>query len=184
MSDIFCTSCSGLSWRRGETLGGFSSVSVVCWWLMTGWRHQVTPHLCGVRASLCERALVLFVQSIHGPACQSGCVLLQPRGEHGGEWRGGGCRRCGWPQCAAPTALTRPARAGARAETVCGHTQGATGALVDPATASGQDCAATPAVLWAETSPGRTRRVCRPCRPREAPRGEDERERESVSPRH
>ena len=97
---------------------------------------------------------------------------------------GCGRRRFGWPQCAAHTAKKRPKRAGARAETLRGHAQGATGAILDPPTARGEHCAATDLIIGTASQPGGTMLVCGPCMPIEADFCEDDRDRWGLSPRH
>jgi len=73
-----------------------------------------------------------------------------------------GCRGFGWPEFAAHAAKKRPKIAGARAETLCGHTQGATRAILDPPTACGEHFAPTDLMIGTEAQPGRTMLVCRP----------------------
>src|SRR5712691_3489548 len=97
---------------------------------MTGLRHHIESQVLGLRASWSELAFLIFVHRIIGTAFAIRCFVLQQVRENFGALMGCGCRRCGWPQCAAHTAKKRPKRAGTRAETLCGHAQGATGAIV------------------------------------------------------
>jgi hypothetical protein len=127
---------------------------------------------------------VIFVQIILGTACAIGCFLLQHMGENFRQLMGRGCRGFGWPQFAPHAAKKRPKIAGARAETLRGHAQGATGAIVDPPTACGQYFAATDLIIGTEAQPGRKMLVGRPCMPIEAHLGEDDMARGGLEPRH
>ena len=91
--------------------------------------------------------------------------------------RGGGF---GWPQFAPQAAKKRPQRAGARAETLRGHAQGATGTILDPSTTRGQYFATTDLIVRTEAQPGRTMFVGRPFMPIEAHLGEDNMDRGSL----
>ena len=104
--------------------------------------------------------------------------------DHFGECMGCGCRGFGRSEFAAHAAMKRPKRAGARAETLGGHAQGATGAIVDPSTARGESFAATDLMIRTESQPGGKRFVCRPCMPIEAHLSEDDMDRWGLSPRH
>ena len=104
--------------------------------------------------------------------------------DHFGECMGCGCRGFGRSKFTAHAAMKRPKRAGARAETLGGHAQGATGAIVDPSTARGEDFAATDLLLRTEAQPGGTMCVRRPCMPIEAHLSEDAMDRWGLSPRH
>src|SRR5204863_10084835 len=89
----------------------------------------------------------------------------------------------GRSECAAHAAKKRSKIAGARAETVCGHAQGATGAIVDPPTACGAHFATTDLMIRTEAQPGYTMFVCRPCMPIEAHLSEDAMDRWGLEPR-
>src|SRR5881409_475818 len=106
-------------------------------------RHQSKSAVLGLFASLSELTLVIFVPIILGTACSIGCLLLQHMVENFRQFMGRGRRGFGWPQFAPHAAKKRPKIAGARAETLRGHAQGATGTILDPSTARGQHFAAT-----------------------------------------
>ncbi len=89
-----------------------------------------------------------------------------------------------WPQCAAHAAKKRPTIAGARAETLRGHAQGATSPVLDPPTARGEHFAATDLMSGTEAQPGGKMLVCGPCMPIEADLCEDDMDRGGLSPRH
>ena len=97
---------------------------------------------------------------------------------------GRGRRRFGRPQCAAHPAKKRPEIGGARAETLRGHAQGATGAILDPSTARGEHFATTDLMIGTEAQPGGTMLVCRPCMPIEAHLCEDDVDRHSLESGH
>ena len=147
-------------------------------------RHQIQSEVLGLFASLSELTLVIFVQIILGTACAIGCFLLQHMGENFRQCMGRGRGGFGWPQFAPHTAKKRPKRAGAGAETLRGHAQGATGAILDPSTARGASFAATDLMIRTEPQPGGTMFVCRPCMPIEAHLGEDDMDRWGLEPRH
>ena len=104
--------------------------------------------------------------------------------ENFGEFMGCGCRGFGRSEFAAHAAMKRPKIAGARAETLGGHAQGATGAILDPATARGEYFAATDLIIRTESQPGGKMFVCRPFMPIEAHLCEDDMDRRGLSPRH
>ncbi len=101
-----------------------------------------------------------------------------------GEFMGCGCRGLGRSKFTAHAAMKRPKIAGARAETLGGHAQGATGAILDPSTARGEYFAATDLIIRTESQPGGKMFVCRPCMPIEAHLSEDDMDRWGLSPRH
>jgi hypothetical protein len=101
-----------------------------------------------------------------------------------GELMGGGCRGFGRSKFTAHATMKRPTRAGARAETLGGHAQGATGTILDPSTARGAYFAATDLMIRPESQPGGKMFVCRPFLPIEAHLSEDDMERWGLSPRH
>src|SRR5712691_1045778 len=113
-----------------------------------------------------------------------GCFLLQHVIENFCEFMGRSCRRFGRPEFAAHPAKERSQIAGARAETLRGHAQGARGPIVDPPTASSEHFAATDAVIGTEPQPGRTMLVRRPLTHIEPHCGEDDVARWSLSARH
>jgi hypothetical protein len=94
---------------------------------------------------------VIFVQRLLCTACPIGCFLLQHVREKFCEFVGRGRRRCRWPQFAAHAAIKRAERAGARAETLGSHAQGATGPLLDTPTARGEHLATTHLVIGTES---------------------------------
>ena len=106
--------------------------------------------MLGWLASVSELTLVICVQILLCTAYPIGCFLLQHVLEHCGELVSRGRRRFRWPQFAAHAALQRSERAGARAETVGRHAQGATGPMLDTPTARGEHCASTHLVLGTE----------------------------------
>ncbi len=116
---------------------------------------------------------MIFVQIILCTTCPIGCFLLQHMVENFCQFMGRRRGGFGWPQCAPHAAKKRPQRAGARAETLRGHAQGATGPIVDPAPPRGQYCATTALMIRTEAQPGHTMLVGRPCMPIEAHLGED-----------
>ena len=77
-----------------------------------------------------------------------------------------------------------PKIAGARAETLRGHAQGATGAILDPPTARGEHFAATDLMIGTEAQPGGKMLVCGPCMPIEADLCEDDMDCWGLQPRH
>jgi hypothetical protein len=151
---------------------------------MAGWRHHSQAEVLGLRASLANLTLLLLMQRLLGTAFLIGGFLLEHVREHVGACRGGGRRRFCGPPCAAHAAIKRSERAGARAETVGSQAPGAPGPIVDTPTACRQDFATTNLVIGTATAPGDTRLVRRPCRPIEAHLGEEEGDREGLSPRH
>ena len=91
------------------------------------------------------------MQSLRGTAfLRGGCLLAQVR-ENFGACMGWGRRRFCGPQFAAHAAIKRSERAGARAETLGSHAQGATGPILDPPTARGEHFATTNLVVGTET---------------------------------
>ena len=118
-----------------------SRVSIACL------RHQIESQVLGLRASLSDFALVIFVHVMLGTAFQIRCFLLQHVIDNFRQFVGRGRRRFRWPQCAAHAAIKRSERAGARAETLGSHAQGATGPIVDTPTARGAHFATTNLVL-------------------------------------
>jgi len=90
---------------------------------------------------------------------------------------GRGRRRFGRPQFAAHPAKKRPEIGGARAETLRGHAQGATGAILDPSTARGEHFATTDLIIGTEAQPGGKMLVCRPFMHIEAHLSEDDMDR-------
>src|SRR5437899_7498059 len=132
-------------------------------WVLIGClRHQIKSQVLGLFASLSELPLVIFVQILLGTVGSIGCLLLQHMVENFRQFMGRGRRGFGWPQFAPHAAKKRPKIAGARAETLRGHAQGATGTILDPSTARGQHFAATDLMLGTEAQPGRKMLVCRP----------------------
>ena len=97
---------------------------------------------------------------------------------------GRGRRRFGRPQFAAHPAKKRPEIGGARAETLRGHAQGATGAILDPSTARGEHFATTDLIIGTEAQPGGKMLVCRPFMPIEAHLCEDDVDRHSLESGH
>ena len=142
--------------------------------LMACLRHQITSQVLGVLASLSELTLVIFVQIILCTACPIGCLLFEHMVENFCQFVGRGCRSFGWPEFTPHAAQKRPERAGAGAETVRGHAQGATGAIVDPPTARGAHVASTDLIIGTESQPGGKMFVCRPCMHIEADLCEDD----------
>jgi hypothetical protein len=110
-------------------------------------RHQRKAEVRGLLASWSNLPLLLFLQSIRGTAFLIGGFLLEHVREHVGECMGGGRRRLCGPQFTAHAAIKRSELAGARAETVGSHAQGATGPIVDTPPAWRQDFATTHLVL-------------------------------------
>ena len=135
-------------------------------------------------ASLSERALVIFLPRMLGTVCAIGGLLLQHGGENVRAWMRRGCGGLGRPQCAPHAAIKRSESAGARAETLRGHAEGATGPIVDPPTARGAHGAATDPMSGTKPQPGRTMLVRRPRAPIEAHCGKDGVDREGLSARH
>jgi hypothetical protein len=151
---------------------------------MGGLRHDIKAPILRVLSSWPALTRRIFVQRILGTAGPIGGFLLQHRGENFCQVmgrRGGGV---GWPQCAPHAATKRPQRAGTRAETVRGPTQGPPGPIVDASTPRGQDVATPDRRIRTAAQPGRHMRVGRPWMPSEAHLGEDQRDRGSLHPRH
>ena len=101
-------------------------------------RHQIASQMLGLLTSLAELTVLILVQIRRGPAFPIGGLLLPHVIENVCKCMGCGRRRCRRPQCAAHAAMKRPERAGARAETVGGQAQGATGPIMDRSTARGR----------------------------------------------
>ena len=118
---------------------------------MAGLRHSIEAEVLGLLASLFDCALVISVQIILCTAFPIRGFFLQHVRENFRQFVGRGRRRFGWPQCAAHAAIKRAERAGARAETLGSHAQGATGPIVDPPTAGGEHCATTNLVIGTES---------------------------------
>jgi hypothetical protein len=78
------------------------------------------------------------------------------------QFMGRGRRGFGWSEFAAHAAKKCPQIAGARAETLRGHAQGATGAILDPPTARGEHFAATALIIGTKAQPGDKMLVCGP----------------------
>ena len=127
---------------------------------------------------------MIFLQIIRCPTFSIGGLLLQQVVQNCCELMGRGRRGFGWPQFAPHAAKKRPKIAGARAETLRGHAQGATGTILDPSTARGQHFAATDLILGTEPQPGRKMFVPRPLTPSAAHFGEDRVDRQGWSARH
>ncbi len=146
-SNIGCPSCSVSSSIIRDVLAFFSIVSATSG-VFIGWlRHQSTSHVLGLLAYLSELTLVILVPILLCTVCPIGCFLLQHGRDNLCELVGRGRRRFGWPQCAAHAAIKRSERAGARAETLGSHAQGATGPIVDTPTARGEHFATTHLVI-------------------------------------
>ncbi len=170
--------------RMDDLFSFFAMVSSTADVFIAWLRRQSKSQVLGLLASWSHLALVIFLQLMLCITFARGCLLLQHGRENCCELMGRSRRRCGRPACAAHPAQERPQRAGARAETLRGHAQGATGPIVDPPTARSEHCAATDAVLGTEPQPGRTRLVRRPLTHSEPHCGEDDGDRWSVSARH
>ena len=127
---------------------------------------------------------MIFVQIILCTTCPIGCFLLQHRVEHFCTCMGRGRRRLRRSQFAPHAARKCPEIAGARAETLGGHAQGATGAILDPPPARGEHFASTDLIIGTEAHPGGKMLVGRPLMPIEAHLGEDDMDRWGLSPRH
>src|SRR5215831_11017524 len=102
------------------------------------------------------------------------CLLLQHVIDNFRQFVGRGRRRFCWPQFAAHAAIKRAEIAGARAETLGSHAQGATGPILDPPTAGREDFAATNLVVRTESEPGGKMLVRWPFMHIEAHLGEDD----------
>ena len=150
-----------------------------------GWsaaRHQ-TP-LLRLRASLPELTLRILGQNILCTACPRGCFLLAAYGREllpvyglsrWGLWLAPVCSACG--EKTPPRAWTR------RAETLCGHTHGAPGPIVDSSPPRGQDVC-HPGSDAQDSGPTRPHKARgRPWMPSEGHLGEDKRDRGSLHPR-
>jgi hypothetical protein len=105
----------------------------------------------GLLTSLFDGALVISVQILLCTAFPRRGFFLQHVRENFRQFVGRGRRRLRWSQCAAQAAIQRAERAGARAETLGSHAQGATGPIVDPPTAGGEHCATTNLVIGTES---------------------------------
>ena len=127
---------------------------------------------------------MIFVQIILCTACPIGGFLLQHMVDNFCQFVGRGRGGFGWPEFAPHAAKKRPKRAGARAETLRGHAQGATSPVLDPPTARGEHVAATDLMSGTEAQPGGKMLVCGPCMPIEADLCEDDMDRGGLSPRH
>src|SRR6267142_2660281 len=99
-----------------------------------------------------------------------------------GECMGCGCRGFGRSEFTAHAAKKRSKIAGARAETLGGHAQGATGAILDPPTACGEHFATTDLIIRTEAQPGYKMFVGRPFMHIEAHLSEDDMDRWGLSP--
>ena len=151
---------------------------------MAGLRHSIEAEVLGLLASLCAFALLSAGQIILCPAFPIRGFFLQHVRENVRQCVGGGCRRFRWPQFAAHAARKRAEIAGARAETLGRHAQGATGPILDPPTARGEHFAPTKLVIGTEAEPGGNMLVRRPWMHIEAHLGTDEVDRWSLEPRH
>ena len=105
---------------------------------------------------------MIFVQIILCTTCPIGCFLLQHMVENFCQFMGRRRGGFGWPQFAPHAAKKRSQIAGARAETLGGHAQGATGAILDPPTARGEHFASTDLIIGTEAQPGGKMLVGRP----------------------
>ena len=114
-------------------------------------RHQIESQVLGLLASLSDFALLIFVHGMLCTAFQIRCFLLQHVRDNFRQFVGRGRRRFGWPQFAAHAAIKRSEIAGARAETLGSHAQGATGPILDTPTARGEHFATTNLVIGTES---------------------------------
>jgi hypothetical protein len=144
--------------------------------VIAGLRHPSTSHVLGVCASWSALTLVRFGHRLLGPACPLGCFGFAQMGEHWRPCLGRGRGGLGWASWAAHAATKCPPRAGARAETLRGQAQGATGAMVAPPPARGAPCAAPELRIGTPAQPGGQRLVWGPLMPMEADRCEDARD--------
>jgi hypothetical protein len=147
-------------------------------------RHQITSRVFGLLASWSELTLVIFVQILLCTACPIGDFLLQHMVENFRQFMGRCRGGVGWSQCAPHAAMKRSEIAGTRAETLCGHAQGTTGAILDPPTARGQHFTATDLMIGTEAQPRHKMFVGRPLMPIEAHLCEDDMDRRGLEPRH
>lgn len=90
------------------------------------------------------------MQRLLGTAFPRRGFFLQHVIENCRQFVGRGRRRFRWPQFAAHAAIKRAESAGARAETLGRHAQGATGPILDPPTARGEHFATTNLVIGTE----------------------------------
>ena len=183
-STIACRSCSDVSCFLAHRGWYCSIVAGRSWRGLVGLRHHIQSQVLALLASLSELTLRIFVPIILGTTCPIGCVLLQHRVENFCQCMGRRCGGCGWPQCAPHTAKKRPQRAGACAETLRGHAQGAPGPLLDPSPPRGPSWATTELLGRTEAQPGRKMFVGRPCMPIEAHLGKDNMDRGSLQSRY
>ena len=109
-----------------------------------------------------------------------GCVLFEHVVDNFGQFVGRGCRGLGRPEFTPHAAKKGPEIAGAGTETLRRHAQGATGAILDPATARGEYFAATDLIIRTESQPGGKMFVCRPFMHIEAHLCEDDMDRRGL----
>ena len=122
----------------------------------------------------------LCADNTSAPAFPIGCFLLEHVVDNFGQFVGRGRRGFGRPEFTAHAAKKGPEIAGARAETLRRHAQGATGPILDPSTARGEHFAATDLIVGTEPQPGGKMFVGRPFMHIEAHLCEDDMDRRGL----